>query len=254
MNPAHYLTHPNFDTPHAFFGRHGGVSSGIYDSLNCGIDTGDSKENAQENRERAAKLFNLSKENLCTLKQIHSPNVITLHEPLPHSYIQGDALVTKTPGIILGVLTADCCPILFFDAKAKVIGAAHAGWRGAFAGIALNTINAMENLGAHKHNIHVVTGPAIGQSSYEVSDEFYQTFLSQSAHHKQFFKTGKPGHYYFNLRAYIDRELQTLPLASIYHIERDTCAEPDMFFSYRRNFLNQNKGYGCQLSAISLVE
>jgi YfiH family protein len=252
MTNLEYLTSQTLHTPHAFFTRHGGVSKGVFNSLNCGLDTDDTPENALENRTRAAKLFHLTAPQLCTLKQVHSNKVVNVIDSRIFERADADALVTKNRDIILGVLSADCCPILFFDEKHFIIGAAHAGWRGAFSGIAQETIKAMVALGANERSIHAVTGPCIGEKSYEVDQGFYDQFITENASNSRFFSRGKPGHHYFNLRAFIDMQLKTMPLASIEHIERDTCAEPETFFSYRHNYLNHLKGYGCQLSAITL--
>ena len=246
------ITHPHFRAPHAFFTRHGGVSTGMYQGLNCNLHSSDELADILENRKRVAAYFTKTPEYLCTLQQIHSTMVVPLTEP-PQAGAQGDAMVTNTPGLILGILTADCCPVLFYDSTHHVIGAAHAGWKGALGGIIMETLRAMVALGAKMNCISVAIGPTIGPASYEVDTLFYQRFLEQHADNGMFFIPGKrSGHYYFNLPAYIHHQLKPLGLASLYVLPYDTCAEPDLFFSYRYSVLSGETRYGCQLSAICL--
>lgn len=245
------ITHSHFPAKHAFFSRQGGISTGIYASLNIRADGHDDLQHIQENIRRATAFFSSTPQQLCTLKQVHGTTVITVSSTSV-SGSEGDAMVSRTKGLLLGILTADCCPILYHDPVHHVIGAAHAGWKGALGGIALQTLNRMVALGARLENIHVALGPTIGQTSYEVDQLFYERFLEQSLNHATHFTPGRTGHYYFDLPGYICTQLAPLPLAGIHTLTHDTCAETDRFFSYRRNVLNQEIRYGCQLSAIAL--
>lgn len=246
------MTHPDFPARHAFFSRKGGVSNGLYNSLNMRNDGYDNPEHVTENLRRGTAYFSSTPAQLCTLKQVHGTHVITLSSSPAHK-TEGDAMVTRTAGLLLGILTADCCPVLFHDSVHQVIGAAHAGWKGALGGIVVRTLDHMVALGATLQTIHVALGPTIGQASYEVDQLFYQRFLEQSPDHAVHFIPGKrEGHHYFDLPGYITTQLKHLPLAGVHVLRHDTCAEADLFFSYRRNVLQQETLYGCQLSAISL--
>ncbi len=239
---------------HGFFTRKGGVSTGLYDSLNCGYGSSDNRDHVTENRRRVAEALG-SSGRILTVHQIHSADCVTIHEPfLPGNEPKADAMVTDHPGIILGVLSADCGPILFHGHKAdgsSIIGAAHAGWGGAVKGILENTIQTMRDLGAK--NIAAALGPCIGPLSYEVSTGFEQPFLSEDPKATLFFMPGKrEGHQMFNLPAYIQFRLQRSGIESIWIANRDTCAENETFFSYRRSILNKEQDYGRQVSAIMI--
>ncbi len=240
---------------HGFFTREGGVSEGIYASLNCGPGSKDDGLRVAENRARVAEAISGSKETpLCTLYQIHSPDVITLLQPWEHADApKADAMVTKQKNVVLGVLTADCTPVLFADAKAGVIGCAHAGWKGALSGIIRNTIEAMESLGATRANIHASIGACIAQDSYEVGEEFMQNFLQQSTENKWFFLDGAPGKYWFDLPAYVRSRLEKEAIASIGAVGEDTYMEEERYFSFRRTTHNSEADYGRQISAICLL-
>ncbi len=230
---------------HGFFTRNGGVSSGLYASLNCALASADSRENVGENRMRVREV--LGAEYLCTLRQIHSSEVITVTEPYSGDAVpEGDAMVTDRAGIALGVLTADCVPLLFADMEAKIIGAAHAGWQGAFSGVSEATLGAMENLGARRKNIAVAVGPAIAQASYEVGEEFYRRFVDDNAENERFFISS----YYFNLPAYVESRLKNSGITNINMLEHDTCSMESDFFSYRRATLRGEVDYGRQISCI----
>jgi YfiH family protein len=240
---------------YGFFTRNGGVSTQPYESLNVGPGSADERENVLENRRRAMKKFaNLDDSALATLHQIHSTRVVTVTKPfLVDQRPEGDAMVTTTSGVVLGILTADCGPVLFSDEKARVIGAAHAGWKGAAGGVLENTIQAMEALGADRKNIVAFLGPCIHQSSYEVGEEFYQAFVNQHTHNAAFFTASKRQHHFqFDLPGFILQRLANSKIKDSYQLKLDTCAEAGMFFSYRRNTLQQVKDYGRGLSAIMI--
>lgn len=237
--------------PHGFFTREGGVSGGIYGSLNCGAGSGDDPAAVAENRRRVAAA--IGADAVASLYQIHSREVVTVgdgHDPA--SRPKADGLVTDRPGIALGVLAADCTPVLFADAGAGVIGACHAGWRGALAGITDATIEAMEKLGARRDRIRAAVGPTIHQKSYEISDPFRATFLEADAGNAVFFAAGRrDGHWQFDLPGYVMQRLQRAAVAAE-TLGLDTCSDPARFFSYRRTTLAGEPDYGRQISAIVL--
>jgi YfiH family protein len=255
MHPT-YLTHPLLDSPsiaHGFFGREGGVSEGLYAGLNCGPGSADNKAHVVENRARVAHALGQMPERLCTLYQIHSPNVVIVHEPYIGTPPQADAQVTNVAGITLGILTADCAPMLFADVAAGVIGAAHAGWKGAHGGVVENTVQAMEKLGAKRAHIRAVIGPCIAQTSYEVGAEFVARFTPDEQ--AQFFipsPTGAAGKMHFDLPAYIVKTACAAGLQDVALLAMDTCSNDAQFFSYRRSTLRGEPGYGRQISVIAL--
>ena len=239
---------------HGFFTRHGGVSTAPYSSLNCGLGSGDDRARVAENRARAARHFELPAANLVTVYQIHSPNVVRVSEPWPaEASPRADAMVTDKPGVMLGILAADCAPVLLADAEARVIGAAHAGWRGALSGVVEATVGAMEQLGARRSHIVAAIGPCIGQASYEVSDNFAPPFLQQDKNNAKFFIPGRPGKLQFDLPGYLLQRLGLLGVASAEATGQDTQREEADFFSYRRTTLRGEKDYGRLLSAIALT-
>jgi YfiH family protein len=248
-----FFTHASLGTSHGFFGRDGGVSQGIYAGLNCGPGSNDDPAAIAENRRRAAQALGF--EELSTLYQIHSADVLTLDKPLQDERPQADAMVTKTPGLLLGILTADCAPVLFSDKAARVIGAAHAGWKGACSGVLENTVRAMEALGAKKENIAAAIGPCIGQKSYEVGQEFVDRLLEADPANSVFFgKASRTGHAMFDLPGYVLSRLRAAGLRQIAVLGMDTLSDEQQFFSYRRTTLVGQKDYGRQLSAIGLME
>jgi len=240
---------------HAFFTRKGGVSRGVFESLNCGLWNDDDKNAAIENRRLVALYLEAKPENVLSCNQVHSPDVVTVTEPWPPTQLpKADAMVTKERGIVLGVLTADCVPILFADEKAGVIGAAHAGWRGALIGIIENTIKAMESLGANTRTIQAALGPCIAQNSYEVGPEFPAPFLAEKPEYQRFFRPSiRPGHYMFDLPSYVMEKLRAAGVGMCEPPPGDTCADEERFFSYRRNFLRGEKSVGSLMSAIMLI-
>ena len=251
---APFLTHPSLDQPrikHGFFTRQGGVSTGIYKSLNCGPGSNDVTEHVRTNRHRV--IAALEGGELATLHQIHSPDVYVVEGGMPAERPKADAMVTKSPGILLGILTADCGPVLFADNEARVVGAAHAGWKGAFTGVLENTVAAMETLGAKRERITAVLGPCIAQTSYEVGAEFVARLeAADAANHRHFIASAKPGHCMFDLPGYVLAQLRATKIKSADSVGRDTCAEAVHFFSYRRTTLQKEADYGRQISVIGL--
>ncbi len=242
---------------HAFFTREGGVSAGLFASLNCGYGSADSPANVAENRARAARRFGLEPERLLTLHQIHSTQVLTVDGSnlwRSPGAPQADGLVTDKPGIALGVLSADCAPVLLADHENRVIGAAHAGWRGALAGVVDATVAAMERLGARRGSIHAAVGPCIAHASYEVGPEFPAPFTAQDNANAAFFTPSRrAGHHMFDLPGYLLRRLALLGVASAEASGHDTLSNQEQFFSFRYNTLNGIRDYGRGLSAIALV-
>jgi YfiH family protein len=239
---------------HAFFTRQGGVSEGIYASLNCGYGSNDERAKVLENRRRALATIGLPEEALATTYQIHSAEIVEVSEPFPlDARPKVDAMVTKRPGVALGIGTADCAPVLFADPEAGVVAAAHAGWRGAVDGVLEATVQRMTALGADPRRIHAAVGPCIAQASYEVGPEFPRPFLQQDPENGSFFiPSRREGRFMFDLPGYVVSRLQRLGLAAAGHTKHDTCAEADLFFSYRRTTLAGEKDYGRGLSVIAL--
>jgi polyphenol oxidase len=238
---------------HAFFTRHGGVSDGDYASLNCGLGSGDAPERVYENRRRALARFGLPPAALVTGYQVHSARVAIVDAPWSDdARPQVDGLATRVPGVALGILTADCAPVLFADAEAGVIGAAHAGWRGAFDGVLEATVAAMERLGGAAGRIVAAVGPCIRQASYEVGPEFRETFVSADpATADLFIASERPDHHRFDLPGYVGHRLRPA-IGAVEILAHDTCADADAFFSYRRMTLTGGGDYGRLLSAIAL--
>jgi YfiH family protein len=240
--------------PHGFFTREGGVSEGAFARLNCSLSGKDDPDAVAENRARAAGALGFRAGALVGLFQVHSPDVAVLEEPWgSENRPRADAVVTRRRGVLLGIVTADCAPILFADAEAGVIGAAHAGWRGALAGIAAATVAAMERLGARRERIAASVGPSIRQPSYEVDAAFRAQFLAADPANARFFSAGmRPGHAQFDLAGYCAAALAAAGVGTISVVPADTLAEPARFFSYRRATLAQEGPIGHQLSAIGL--
>jgi hypothetical protein len=236
---------------HGFFGRRGGVSNGIFASLNCGPGSGDERANVIENRKRVADTLSPNTP-LLTLYQIHSGNAVTVTAPWNiGDGPQADAMVTNVPNLALGILTADCAPVLFADPEAKVIGAAHAGWKGALDGVTDSTIAAMEALGAKRNRIAAAIGPCISQTNYEVGPEFRDRFLESDPAFARFFvPSDRPDHFRFDLEGFVAQRLDAADLASVERLSTCTYAAEDDFFSFRRATHREEKDYGRQVSAI----
>ena len=239
---------------HGFFTRRGGVSEGLYRGLNVGLGSDDAREKVEENRRRVSGWFGLAPDRLATVNQVHSPDVVVVDATYDGNRPKADALVTASPGVILGVLTADCGPVLFADAEAGVIGAAHAGWKGALGGVLENTILAMQSLGARREAITACLGPSISGANYEVGPEFVDRFLAQNADFAVFFRpSSKPGHAMFDLQGLTVKRLTDAGIRAE-SLNICTYADPDSFYSYRRTTHAGEPDYGRQISAIAIRE
>ena len=241
---------------HGFFTRLGGVSDGPFAALNCGFGSGDSPHRVARNRAIAMDCLDLPADRLVTARQVHGATVVTVEQPWRREEApRADALVTATPGIALGVLAADCAPILFHEPVARVIGAGHAGWRGALTGIAEAMVAQMTALGAERHRIRAAIGPRIAQRSYEVGPEFPEPFLADNpvaAGH--FIRAPRDGHFLFDLGGYLADRIIRAGVATVEVVPHDTVAEEAHFFSYRRSCLRGERSFGLGLSAVVLEE
>jgi len=236
---------------HGFFTRRGGASSGVFSGLNCGPGSSDQSEIVRINRARVAAAMGVAPDHLLTLNQVHSPDTVTVDGPLTQRP-RADALVTARPGVAVAVLSADCQPVLLADAKAGVVGAAHAGWRGALDGVLEATLDAMEGLGARRGDISAVIGPAISQAAYEVGPEFLEEFIAEDPANTRFFANGADGRYMFDLPAYGLERLRTAGVGQAEWTRHCTYADPARFFSYRRSCHAGEADYGRLISAIRL--
>jgi YfiH family protein len=238
---------------HAYFTRQGGVSSGDYESLNGGVGSDDARENVEENRRRMAETLGVTPAKLLVPFQVHSADCLAVDAPWTERP-RCDGLATATPGLALGVTGADCGMLLFADPKARVIGAAHAGWKGAFDDILGATVARMETLGAARENIHVALGPTIGPKSYEVGPEFVARFLAASRDHARFFTPStREQHAMFDLPGFLTMRAEQARVADFENLALDTYADPVRFFSYRRKTHEGAKDYGRLVSAIALA-
>jgi YfiH family protein len=239
---------------HAFFTRSGGVSQGVYSSLNGGVGSNDIPEKVAENRSRMAAALGVSTEHLITPLQIHSPDVVIAKEPWTReSRPRADAIVTQVPRLAIGVSTADCGPLLFADCEAGVVGAAHAGWRGALSGVIEATVAAMEQLGAKRARIVAALGPTIRQSNYEVGPEFVERFLAADSGNARYFSPSqRDSHAMFDLCAYIAQRVERAGIAEFEDLGLCTYKEPERFFSYRRSTHQGDPDYGRHINAIAL--
>lgn len=236
---------------HGFFTRKGGASSGVFAGLNCGFGSSDQGEIVAINRARAAAALGLRADDLIGVHQVHSADVLTVtRADTPRG--PADALVTAQRGIGLSVLTADCQPVLFCDPRAGVIGAAHAGWKGALHGVLENTVTAMEAIGARRADITAIIGPAISQANYEVGADFRDTFLAQDTSYEHFFSTGAAGRFQFDLTGFGLMRLQNCGIALARWTQHCTYADPARFYSYRRSVHSQEADYGRLIAAIRL--
>lgn len=237
---------------HGFFTRRGGVSSGVYGSLNIGTGSQDDPALVRENRRRVAAWMGVAPEKLLTAYQVHSPDVIVATGPFPAERPKADAVVTDRPGIAVAASTADCGPVLFAERQAGVVGAAHAGWKGAFTGVLENTVEAMEKLGARRERITAVLGPSISQANYEVGPEFVERFVRADGGNQRYFTpSAKDGHAMFDLNLYTVDRLKKAGVEAE-QLGRCTYAEEDLFFSYRRSTHRGESDYGRLISAIVL--
>ncbi len=249
VTPFHAL---QLRVPHGFLGRAGGVSKGVCEGLNVGLGSDDSRQAIAENRRLAVAAVAPGRD-LVTVHQIHSAEVVHATAPWPDdARPQADAIVTGRPGLVLGILTADCAPVLFADAEAGVIGAAHAGWKGAFTGVVEATVAAMEGLGADRARIIAAVGPCIARRSYEVDDTFHRRFVQSDPDNDRFFTPGREGHHQFDLEGYVLGRLALAGITRAEALELDTYSDADRFFSYRRSVHKGEPTYGRQISLIAL--
>lgn len=237
--------------PHGFLGRRGGVSTGVCAGLNVGLGSDDDPDAVRENRRLAVEAV-APGARLVTVHQVHSATAIPAgtwpDDARPHA----DALVTNQPGLALGILTADCTPVLFADAAAGVVGAAHAGWKGAIGGVVEAAVDAMERLGASRSRIAAAVGPTIARKSYEVDEAFWRRFVEADPANERFFSGGRTGHHQFDLEGFVVSRLAAAGLARIEALGLDTYSDPDRFYSYRRASHRGEPDYGRQISLIAL--
>lgn len=256
MTELPVLTSPLLDLPgvrHAFFTRKGGVSEGIYAGLNVGLGSRDDPEAVRENRRRAAAHF--GRDAVLTAYQVHSAEAVVAQGPWPDAPPQVDAVVSATPGVVCGALAADCAPVLLADAEGRVVAAAHAGWKGALTGVVEAAITRMVELGARRERLRAAVGPCIGPASYEVGLEFRESFLAVDPAYERFFAPGASAEKrMFDLPAFVLDRLAAAGVTAFEWIGRDTCAEPEWFFSNRRAFKTGEPDYGRLLSAIVLED
>ncbi len=236
---------------HGFLTRSGGVSSGIFQGLNCGLGSSDQRDAVLTNRRLVARAMGVAPERLITLNQTHSARVATVDDAGAAGG-DHDAMVTRKPGLALAILTADCQPVLFADARAGVIGAAHAGWKGALGGILEATIAAMEELGAERRRISAVIGPCISQTAYEVGPEFRDRFVQENPENARFFAPGEEGKFMFDLPGLGLSRLQAAGIASARWLGHCTYHDPDRFYSYRRATHAHEADYGRLISVITI--
>jgi len=238
---------------HGFFTRIGGMSEGVYQGLNCAYSSGDDQGSITANRAKVAETLGVEVDQLITVKQVHGAKVVTTAAPFQNNPPEADGIVTAARGLAIGVLTADCAPVLFADKKARIIGAAHAGWKGAIGGVMEAAIEAMITLGAKRENIYAAIGPCIGPLSYEVGADFKKPFLDQDAENDVFFKpAAKEGHFVFNLPGYAIHRLKKAGIQTVYDTQQDTLPNEDVYYSYRRSCQRNEPDYGRQISAIVL--
>ena len=238
---------------HGFFTRLGGESTGIYKGLNCGLGSMDDKKIINRNRVLVANSMGISQSRLVFVHQIHSPDVITIKNK-PTSPVKGDALVTANKKIALSVLTADCQPVLFLDKKNGIIGAAHAGWKGAFTGILQNTIKSMKAIGSEPDHISVTIGPSISQKNYEVGPEFFDTLCKDYKYNEKFFFKGNKDRFHFDLVGYSIYQIKKSGVRKVNYVDSCTYENPDLYFSYRRSVHKSEPDYGRMISTIMLED
>ncbi|HBZ43638.1 MAG TPA: peptidoglycan editing factor PgeF [Maritimibacter sp.] len=237
---------------HGFFSRQGGASSGVYAGLNCGGGSDDQSDALALNRARVAQAMDVAPEALVTVHQVHSADVARVDGPLTGDQPKADGMVTTTPGVALAVLTADCEPVLFADRDAGVIGAAHAGWKGAIDGVLEATLDQMEALGAKRENTSAVIGPTISQRAYEVGPEFFERFMDEDPEYGRFFAGGEGDRMHFDLPAFGLYRLRNAGVGEAEWTRHCTYSDPERFYSYRRSVHRKEADYGRLISAIRL--
>ena len=235
---------------HGFFNRLGGVSKGIYKSLNCGLGSDDKIKHVWKNIEKVCQKIGCRKSNLILLNQIHS-NIVHKISKIPKKKLKGDSLITNKKGIALGILTADCAPVLVYDPINNLIGALHAGWKGAFKNVVSTTLKKFKSSGSNLNDLIVVIGPCIGNENYEVKNDFLNKFINQERSNKKFFKI-KKNKIYFSLKDYIKEQLMKLGVTNIEIIKKDTYLSNNNFFSARKSIKNKEHDYGRNISVIMI--
>ena len=239
---------------HSFFSRKNGASEGIYESLNCGMGSKDKKEHVLKNLEFVSKKIGCNKERLITLNQTHSNQVLHFkNENDVKNKLTGDAIVSEVKNIGIGILTADCAPILFYDPQKKIIGCAHSGWKGALNGIIENTVKKFNELNSNNKDLIAVVGPCIDKKSYKVKNDFFEKFINHNNKNVVFFEKTGDQEYIFDLRGFINKQISNLNIKNIENIEIDTFAKKEFFYSYRRAILNKEKDYGRCISVILMT-
>ena len=239
---------------HCFFSRKNGFSKGDYESLNCGLGSDDKKENVLKNLESVSKKIGCEKTSLITLNQKHTNKVICFNSTADvKNKLTGDAIVSKVKNVGLGILTADCASIFFYDPINKIVGCSHAGWKGALNGIIKNTVKKFNELNSNNSDLTAVVGPCISKKNYKVKTDLFKKFIDQNKKNEIFFEKVSDDNYVFDLRSYINKEISNLNIKNIENIEKDTFSEKDFFFSYRRTCLNKKQDYGRCISVILMT-
>ena len=239
---------------HCFFSRKNGFSSGLYESLNCGLGSNDKKINIIKNLEFVSNKIGCKQESLITLNQEHTDQVVLFKNKNDvKNKLTGDAMVTTVKNVGIGILTADCAPILFYDPNKKIIGCAHSGWKGALNGIIENTVKKFNELKSNAHDLVAVVGPCLSKDSYEVKNDFINKFVSNDKKNLDFFEKKSSTHYNFDLRGFINNKLRNLGIKNIDNIEMDTFSEREFFYSYRRSCHNNENDYGRCISVILMT-
>lgn len=239
---------------HCFFSRKNGFSQGHYASLNCGLESGDKKENVLKNLNLVSQKIGCKDELLITLNQTHSNEVVHFESNRSiKNKLPGDSIVTKIKNVGIGILTADCAPILLYDPNKQIIGCIHSGWKGALNGVIRNTIKKFKELDSNTNNLVAVVGPCIGKVNYEVKIDFYKRFVNQNPLYEVFFKKIADNKYIFDLRGFINQEMFDLNIKNIENIRMDTFTERETFYSYRRSCFNNKKDYGRCISVILMT-
>ena len=236
---------------HCFFSRKNGFSKGDYGSLNCGLGSGDKKENVLKNLESVSKKIGCKKESLITLNQKHTNEVICFNSDADvKNKLTGDAIVSKVKNVGIGILTADCASIFFYDPINKIVGCSHAGWKGALNGIIKNTIEKFNELNSNNNDLIAVVGPCINKKNYKIKNDLFKKFIDQDKKNEIFFEKIGNENYVFDLRGYINKEISDFNIRNIENIEMDTFSEKKFFYSYRRSCLNKEQDYGRCISVI----
>ena len=239
---------------HCFFSRKNGVSKGLYESLNCGIGSNDNKEDVLKNLEIISNKINCNKNSLITLNQKHTNQVVYFkNETSIKNKVTADAIVSEVKNVGIGILTADCAPILFYDPKKKIIGCAHSGWKGALNGIIKNIVKKFNELNSNSNDLIAVVGPCIGKKSYEVKEDFFSKFVSYENNNQIFFEKINNGKFLFDLRGFINKEISISGITNIENLEMDTFSQKEFFYSYRRSQHNKEKDYGRCISVILMT-